>query len=331
MVPPSSPFSLALWNFTSQWFLLPQGSGIISLILHQLDYQFPGLHVLAYIVWVYTMVVFGVCLFFYALRIILYPKHVVEELRSGIIETSCLASICITFTTIIQLVSLQFGTFAGLAAYVLWWVNAAMAVTCLVGIPYVQLKLQPPGIQGVPPTILLSYIAALTNAAAGAVVCQYGNISVRLQVPAIIVSYLEVGAGLAGALAFDSIVLTRHYNHFTPTKKTVYQDMILCGPFGQGSFALQSLGHVVKSGSFAGYNRGEFLTAAAGTPIGYVSQFAGLLSWGYGTFWWCFAIISIIQTLLIQEGGWRMIRFTMTCWALIFPWVRFQRSRLVFS
>lgn len=266
------------------------------------------------------MALLGICLFFYILRIALYPKHVLEQLRTNIIETSCLASIGIAFTTIIQMISVQFGHFAGLVAYVLWWVNAAMAVTVLIGIPYVQLKLQPPGLQNIPPSVLLPYIAALTSAAAGGVVCQYGNLSARLQVPVIIVSYLEIGAGLAAAVSIDGVVFSQHYNRRTPTQETVCQDMILCGPFGQGSFALQSLGIVVMK-SFGEYNRGTFLTAAAGTPIAYVSMFAGLLSWGYGTFWWCFAIISIFQTLLGQQGGWRAVRYNMSAWSLVFPWV----------
>lgn len=320
MLPPSSPFSLALWNFSSQWFLVPQGTGIIALILHQLDYQFKGLHTIAEIVWIYTIVQLGLCLFFYILRTAVYPKHVVNELRSNLLESSCLASACIAFTTIIQMVSVQFGHFAGYVAYVLWWVNAGMAIIALLGIPYVQLKLQPPGIQNVPPAILLPFIAALTSAAAGGVVCRFGHISARMQVPVIIVSYLEVGAGVACALSIDSIVFSQHFNRNRPTQAKVYQDMILCGPFGQASFALQSLGGAVMN-SFAQYRRGIFLTAAAGTPIAYISMFAGLLSWGFGTFWWCFAIISILQTLFGQEGGWRSIRYSMSVWSLIFPWV----------
>lgn len=201
---------------------------------------------------------------------------------------------------------------------------AAMAVLAIIGIPYVQLKFQPPGVHNVSPAILLPFIAALTSAAAGGVVCNYCDISAGLQVPVIIVSYLEVGAGIALAIGFDGVVFQKHFNRNFPTQEKVYQDMILCGPFGQGSFALQGLGKVVMAGIFADYNRGTLLTAAAAKSIGYASQFAGLLSWGYGTFWWCFAIISILQTVLGQQGGWRKIRYGMSAWSLIFPWVSFD-------
>lgn len=323
--PPASPASLALWNFSSQWFLIPQGSGIIAVILNRLNYQFNGLEILSIIVWLYAIVLLAVCLFFYLLRIILYPRHVARALRTSLVETACLSSISITFTTIIQMAALvlvsDWGPGWGIVVYILWWINTAMAVITCVGIPYVFIKLQPPGIKAVTPSILLPLISVLTSAAGGAVVCQYGNLSAELQVPVIIVSYLEVGIGLSLAMAFDSIFLARLFDKSSLPLEQIHTDMILCGPFGQGSFALQALGQAVMSGSFAQYNEGSFLTAQAATPIGFASQFIGLLAWGYGTFWWCFAIVSIVHTFITQPGGLRRSKFTMSAWSLVFPWV----------
>lgn len=318
---PERPLSLALWNFSSTWFLLPQGTAIICNLLQRLQYQFSGLKIIAKIVWIYAIVLLGFGLILYLLRIILYPKHVRHQLLTQIAETSCLASIVIAFTSIIQFGILQYGSHASIAFYVLWWVQASLATVACLGIPYVQLKLQPPGMSNLPPSILLSFIAALTSAAAGGVVCTSDHISARLQVPVIIVSYLKVGAGLALAAGFNALILFQHFEGVSPKPGRVWQDMIMCGPFGQGSFALQGLGQAVLKGSFAGYNRGTFLTSSAAVPIGYVSQFMGLLTWGYGVFWWCFAILSICHTLGGQPGGWRQTKFSTTVWSIIFPWV----------
>lgn len=277
--------------------------------------------IIAKIIWIYAIVLFGISLILYLLRAIVYPKHVRHQIRTGLIETSCLASISIAFTSITQFGILQYSTEGSIAFYVLWWIEAGLATTACFGIPYVQLKLQPPGISNVPPTILLPFIAALTSAAEGGVICTSDHINPRLQVPVIIVSYLEVGAGLALAAAFDALILYQHFDRSSPKSESVWQDMIVCGPFGQGSFALQGLGQAVLKGSFAAYNRGSFLTSSAAAPIGYVSQFMGLLAWGYGVFWWCFAIISICHTLGAQPGGWRKTQFSLTAWSLIFPWV----------
>lgn len=323
--PPTSRLSRALWNFSSQWFLIPQGTGIIAVILHQLDYQFRGLRIISVIVWIYTIALLAIGVSVYLLRVLVYPRHVARALQESIVETSCLASIPITFTTIIQMIVLvlvhQWGSAWGIVAFVLWWINTAMAVIAVMVIPYVFVKVQPPGIKAVTPVVLLPLISALTSAAGGGVICHYGDFSDRLQVPVIIVSYLEVGVGLLLAMTLNDVFVTRLFDQSFPDLEHIYQDMILCGPFGQGSFALQALGEVVSKGSFAEYDRGIFLTAQAAKPISYASQLAGLLAWGYGTFWWVFAITSIIHTFFSQPGGIRNSRFTMSAWALVFPWV----------
>ncbi|EEP77843.1 predicted protein [Uncinocarpus reesii 1704] len=321
---PTSGLAYALYSFSSQWFLVPQGMGILAVILHQLPYQFRGLGVISKVIWVYTIVLLGLGLGLYLLRILLYPRHVAHQLRHSILETSCLASISIAFTSIIQMISLtvvrEWGPAWGLVAFILWWINTALAVIAVLGIPYVYVQVQPPGIKAVPPATLLPLISALTSAAGGAVICRYGAISPRLQVPMIIVSYLEIGIGLPLAVALETIYLARLFDQSFPTKKEIYQTMILCGPFGQASFALQMLGQAVQRGSFAAYNRGTFITASAAPTVGISSQLAGLLSWGFGTFWWTFSLLSIAHTLFAQPGGWRQTKFTLGAWSLVFPW-----------
>lgn len=332
---PTYPLSLALWNFSSQWFLVPQGTGVISVSLYRLNYQFPGLSIIAIVVWVYTMALLVISLFLYLLRIILYPQHVAHVLKTNIVETSCLASISITCTTIIQMIAFvlipDWGQAWGIVAYVLWWINTAMAVTAVMVIPYVFVKIQPPGVKAIAPGVLLPLISALTSAAGGGTICTQANLTARLQVPVIIIAYLEVGLGLPLAITLGNIFMTRLFDRSFPRLEQVYQDMILCGPFGQGAFALLILGQAVEQGSFAAYDSGRFLTAQAAGPVSFASQFAGLLSWGYGTFWWCFATISIIHTMLLQPNGMRNSHFTMSAWSLIFPWVSLPFLSLPFS
>ncbi|KAJ5982054.1 hypothetical protein N7451_012154 [Penicillium sp. IBT 35674x] len=194
------PIGLALWNFSSQWFLVPQGLGIVAVILHQLDYQFDGLFIISVVIWLYTITLLAVGVFLYLLRIFLYPRHVASALKTSITETSCLASISITFTSIIIMAAVvlvrKWGSAWGIVVYVLWWINTAMAVGSVMWIPYVYVKVQPPGLEAVAPGVLLPLISALTSAAGGSIICRYGALSDRLQIPVIIVSYLEVGVGL---------------------------------------------------------------------------------------------------------------------------------------
>lgn len=296
--------------------------GIIAVILQQLDYQFGALQILAKVVWIYTIVLLAVTLFLYLLRLYRYPKHVAYELHHNLIETSCLASIVITYTSIIQMAASQYGHTHGVAIgiYVLWWTDAFLSTAVIIAIPYTQLRLQPSGIENVHPSILLPVIAALTCAAGGGAICNATPLNPRLQVPLIIVAYLLVGAGLSLGLAYDAVILSQRFSAFYPPVEKVWQDMILCGPFGQGGFALQILGAVVKK-SFSAYGRGTLLTNQAAIPISVMSQFAGILAWGFGTFWWCFAILSIIHALIGQPGGIKKTTFSTGTWSLVFPWV----------
>jgi tellurite resistance protein TehA-like permease len=331
---PISATRIVIRNFTSQWFLVPQGTGIIAVILHQLDYQFHGLGIISEIFWVLTIILLVLSILLYIVRISLYPKVVANALTTDIAETAGLASISITFTTIIQMIVLtlvsSWSPRWGLVAYVLWWINTAMAAVTCIGMPYVFIKYDPPGVSALSPATQLPLISALTAAAGGGILCSYGELNNRLQVPVIIVSYLLIGMGLPLSLGFDSLFMVRLFDRSSPKGMKVYQDMILCGPWGQGSFALQVLGQVVLNGSFEGYGRGVFLTAQAATPVGYASIFAGLVAWGQGTFWWAFACISILQMAFTKSGGLRQLEFGLPAWAIVFPWVCFWHCVSVF-
>lgn len=219
----------------------------------------------------------------------------------------------------------------GQAAYVLWYINLALAVIACIGLPYVMLKYEPPGVTHISPTANLPIIAALTAAAGGGVLCANGDLTVHEQIPVIIVSYLLVGLSLPLALGLATAFAMRLMSGEAPRGVSTYQDMILCGPWGQSSFALQSLGSAVMSGSFASYNRGVFLTADAAKPVGYISIFGGLLCWAHGTFWWAFAIIGILNSGFNGDSQWKGFQFGLQAWSLIFPWVRNLSSSSVLN
>ncbi|KFY49100.1 hypothetical protein V495_00748 [Pseudogymnoascus sp. VKM F-4514 (FW-929)] len=324
MTKQETPATVALRNFKTQWFLVAQGTGIIAVILHQLKYQFTGLNIISYIFWLLTIIFLTLFLAIFVLKIAIFPKVVAETLRTQIGEVACLASISITFTSIIQMMDLSlvgaWGPRWGIATLVLWWINAAMATVSCIGISYVFMKYEAPGVRGLSPVANLPVIAALTAAAGGGVVCRYGELDEGLQVPVIIVSYLLIGMALPIAFAVATIFMARLFDQSSPVGTTLYQDMILCGPWGQGSFALQILGDVVTRGSFAKYGRGVFLTMDAAGPIGFGSMFAGLLCWGQGTFWWVFAIISVLHSGFNKRGEWRGLHFGLGAWSLVFPW-----------
>lgn len=316
---------LALRNFTSQWFLVPQGTGAVALVLHQLDYQFTGLSIISECIWVLTIVMLCSMLLIYLFRAALNPAHVAKLLRTDIMETACLASISIAFTAIIQMTALtlvdSWGQQWGIVVFVLWWINLVMAVTSLIGIMYIFVGMEARGIDLVPVAIRLPAIAALTVAAGGGVVCRYGQLAPDLQVSVVIVSYICFGSGFVIALMCDAAFFVRMFDQSWPKRRKIYSIMIACGPYGQGSFALQILGNVVKRGAFSGTHTTKFIGSGAEHIVDVCSTLLALILWGHGVFWWAFACIAILHALTFESKA--LIRWdqSLGAWSLIFPWV----------
>jgi tellurite resistance protein TehA-like permease len=330
----SSSARLAVQNFTSQWFLIPQGTGITAVILHQLKYQFYGLQVITDVFWILTIAFLLLFLLVYTLRIVFHAKLVAAALREDVQELACLSSVSITFTTIIMMIALtivrDWSTRWGVVAFVLWWVNVAMASLCCIGLPYLVVRRMTSKPAEFSPSTFLPLIAALTAAAGGGVICRYGALTVAQQIPVIVVSYLLIGMALPLSLVFDSIFIYRCLEGNFPVQQQTYQIALLIGPLGQGSFALQILGEAVLRGSFATWNSGTFLTRSSADSVAFASQAAGLLCWGYGTFWWAFTTISLFQNGVshFQQHGLRNFKFKLSAWSMVFPLVcSFRSSR----
>lgn len=323
--PRISASRLALRNFTSQWFLVPQGTGALAVALHQLAYQFTGLTIISQCAWVLTIIMLVGMLLVYAARVILHPGYVPKLLRTNIMETACLASISIAYTTIVQMTALNlvstWGTQWGMVVYVLWWINLVMACSACVGIVYVFVGMEACGIDLVPVAIRLPPIAALTVAAGGGVICRYGELAPDLQVPVIVVSYLCVGSGVLLALMCDAAFLVRLFDQAWPKGRKIYSIMIACGPYGQASFAMQILGDVVKRRAFAGSDTSKFISPGSEQIVAVCSTLIAILLWGYGTFWWSFACISIVHDSLYNTRDLLRWDQSLGAWSLIFPWV----------
>ncbi|KAI8259167.1 Sulfite efflux pump SSU1 [Colletotrichum sp. SAR11_239] len=268
----------------SQWFLIPQGTTILAAVLQQLDYRFNGLTTISYVLLVMAMVLLLCMVSIYLLRIVLYPRKVIQALKHDESELAGLSSVSIAFTSIIQMVSLAlvpaWGERWSKTIYVLWWIAFSFAVAISIVLPFITVKIYPSGVSRLSPATQLPLTAALTAAAAGGAMCNSAALASDQQVPVIIVSYLLIGMALPLTFALDVLFWARLLGNYQPPKKKAFQDMILCGPWGQSSFALQMLGRSVLRGSFASYASGVFLTADAAAPVGYSSIFAGLAAWG---------------------------------------------------
>lgn len=323
---------------SSQLFLVTQSTGILAVILHQLDYEFRGSQIIGIIVWLLTITLLVLFLLLYMAKSVLFPSTTKKELTSDITELCTLAGISITFGTIIELVALvcahTWGEGWGIAAYVLAWVDVGLAFLTCVGIPYVYLWYICPGVDRIPPVVVLPAIAAITAASTCGVVAFAGEISPRLQVPMIIVGYILLGLGLPFALSLIVIFIARLLNGEWPPRAKAPLTYVLIGPLGQGAYAFQILGTSAAApglGAFGTYNKGRFITNDDGKIIEAASILTGLLLWGYAAFWLLFSLVESVHLGLFRGGGIKNRGYGLQMWSPVFPCVWLPTSRLDFS
>lgn len=321
-------------EWTATTFLISQGTGILATVLFQLNWQFRGSEIIATVVWIFTILIFVVFSLLYILKIILFPKTVRRQLTSDVMELCCLSSISISFGVIITMVALvcakAWGPSWGMVAYILNWINIFTAFVVAVGVPYVYFRRTPPGTDNMPPSVILPAIAALTASSACGIVCFYGKLSARAQVPMIITGYVLLGFGYADAVALIFIYMARLINGGFPNKNQLWMNYIVVGPLGQASVAVQLLSQAASAPgnmTFASYNKGTFITASAGQVLGSVGTLAGLLIWSYGVWWLLFSIAMTVHLGIFAEGGIR--EYSLSAWSIVFPWVGFFYTLVV--
>ncbi|KAH8879927.1 hypothetical protein GQ53DRAFT_20326 [Thozetella sp. PMI_491] len=327
---PVSRVRRTILNFTSQWFLIPQGTGITAVVLHQLDYQFEGLDVISYVVWMLAFASLTVMLLLYLTRIVLFPRQVWAAIKSNQIEIACLSSISIALTSVNQMLALTFGsspnTRWSMLSFVLWWIDMVIALAASALIPIAFAKIQPPGLAGVSPAMLLPLIAAITFAAGGGTLAGSLHVSVDHVMPMLVVSYLFLGLAMPLTIAITTAYLLRLFERHQPSKQNIFSEMMLCGPWGQGSYALQALGQALMENQAAieQSSAGLLWSAQATGPIAIGSMFFGLVFWGQGLFWWFLATTSAASQWVFHNRGngpgEMANRYSLTGWCLVFPW-----------
>lgn len=312
-----------LQNFSSQFFLISQGTGILSILLYDLPYQFRGLKTISIIVWLFTLLQLVLFTIIYVVRAVRFPEGLRVALFSSPVEICCLCSVLITYESVSAMTCLvmaaAYGKAWGVVAYVLFWVSCGLSALGMVAVPYFLARQKLTASGPLPPPVLLPAVAAITSAALSGVVVTHGLLGPRLQVPAIIVGYLLLGIGIPYGLAYSAIFMQQVFAGTTRiTRATAPQVFLVVGPLGQGAFALQMLGTAAEK-AFRQYNKGVFLVPQAGLIVGAVSILCAIALVGYGMFWIAVAVVGVVDSTFAQDGGWKQMEFNMRQWSMVFP------------
>lgn len=315
-------FQNTLENFTPLWFTIPMNTGILGILMHQLPYQFNGLPVLSTIMYLVELVLFFIICCMTILRWTMYPKAAQQKTAASIDEIAFLGAAPITFLTLASLTGLivsnaYWGGYAwSLVAYTMWWFGVMWMLTTCIGVCITLFRNNLIDDRSMTPSPFLPAVGVATAALVGGQIVNYAHdVSPRLAVPVVIVAYF-----LGGLAIWLSIILYGVFFHRLmasgwpePAKRPAL--MMLVGPFGQTSAALQSLATAAFTKmDFAGYQKGTFLQASAASGVSSASIVFALLLLGHDIFWIICCLFGVL------EGAYmRQLSYNLTWWGTIFP------------
>lgn len=179
-----------------------------------------------------------------------------------------------------------------------------------------------------PASILIPAVGVSTAATTGGLIAGYSfDISARLAVPIIIVSFMMVGIGIIMSIFLYTYLLHAMFVDGWPAPEQIVSVWLFVGPMGQSAAAIQLLSSAASTyGRFGGYNKGTFLTAQAAAALDVASILLALWMSGMGIIWVSMAIAAMAESAWKKELKWNL------SWnSIIFPTGTLTTSFLLMS
>ncbi|TKA77025.1 hypothetical protein B0A55_01959 [Friedmanniomyces simplex] len=281
---------------------------------------------------VFNIVLFVVFFAILLLRIVLYPKAIVQSVTSDFTECTMMAAPVIAWFTITAQIGLTVSQASWgahtwfLVAYVFWWIGTFLTIVIAVAVIVIISKYDMVNIEGITPALVIPFVATATDAVAGGLIVTYSHyVNARLAVPVIIVSYMLTGIGFFAALMVYAVYLARLLNAGLPPAAQSPSLILLVGPLGQSSAALQGLGSAASS-FFKTYDKGTFLMQSAGSVCSAVGVLLGLMLAGMAVFFMAFGAYVILEGAIKRQH-----KYSLMWWSTIFPIATVNTAFIEFS
>ncbi|KAM5380708.1 hypothetical protein ACJA88_005037 [Fusarium oxysporum] len=264
-------------NFTPSWFTVTMGTGITSVLLHNLPYHGRWLFYL----YIYSQAVF-------------------------------LGTIPVGFATIINMIVFvcvpAWGDWAANFAWALWWIDVVMATACSLYIPHCIMRTEGITLDQVNPSWLFPVIADIVASTSGAIVA---NVLPNDQhaIWTVITSYILWGTSVPMAIVILAMYYNRLMIHDILPGQVAVASFIGIGPLGMGAAAIQLLGQV----SLKLFARNDFIPKApiAGQFFYLTGILTALILWGFAVVWLFFALATIIRRQVTFNLTWWAFTFPL--------------------
>ena len=321
-------------HFTPSWFSAVMGTGITSILLHQLPYQFDGLGIISNIIFGLNVFLFMLFLGISIARYIIWPQlfhimlfHPTQSLFLGTFAMGMATIITMCAISAAPAWGAGFATFT----WVLWWINAVLSLAICIGLPFIQFTRHVQSLDKITAVWFLPVVTTIVCSATGGLVAE-------ILPPAhakltLIVCWVLWGTGFGLAFLLMSLYYARQAIYKIPPAQLIVSTFLPLGPCGQGAFSLLQLSSVLYKLSLSDQialpspNATDPETARImATAIYAVSVPVALVIWGLGLVWLVLAVSSLVDLWLVSK-----LTFNLGWWGFTFPLGVFATAAIKFA
>ncbi|KAF4634899.1 hypothetical protein G7Y89_g3188 [Cudoniella acicularis] len=288
-------------NFTPSWFAVNMGTGIVSILLHNLPYNGIWLYWISVVIFCLNVGLFTTFLSISIARYTIYPEIWPAMIRHPA-QSLFLGTFPMGLATIINMV---------VFAWALWWFDMAVSLACAMYVPFAIMHLHETApLSKMTAAWLLPIVAPIVAAASGGIVAEVLP-NPQHALWTVIASYILWGTGVPLAMVVLVIYFQRLTLHKLPPKEVIVSVFLPLGPLGQGGFGIMQLGKVAMhlfpqtntlTLSNSTINSGEILYV--------MGWLMATIMWGFALVWMFFAAATITRAKFPFNMGW---------WGFTFP------------
>ncbi|PWN86631.1 putative MFS transporter [Acaromyces ingoldii] len=296
------------------------GTGISSILLHQLPYQFKGLGIISNVIFGLNVLLFVIFCLFSICRYTVWPTMGPTMLFHPS-QSLFLGTFAMGFATIVNMCALSaapaFGSGFATFTWVLWWLDSAFSIVICIGLPFLQFTRHEQSLDKVTGVWFLPVVSTIVASASGGIVATIlPPDHARLT---LVVSWILWGTGFPMAILLMAIYYQRLAIYKIPPAAVIVSAFLPLGPCGQGAFAILQISSSLKD--LVAISGQALIAGQAKDDAAWFAQaiFAAtipmaLAIWGLGLVWLVLAASFLIDLALVSK-----LSFNLGWWGFTFP------------
>lgn len=318
----------AVLNLAPSFFSLNMGTGIVSILLHQLPYNAEWLKRLSIVVFVFNVVLFVLLAIGNVIRYVRY-KGLFTAVLHHLVSSMFWGTLPMGFVTIVNMICLacvpSWGWHGAQLALGLMWIDLVLSVIVNIGMLWIMFTRHNHTPESVAAIWLLPIVTCVVVASTTALVAQtITPFAPQLARSTLLVAFVTWGTGVPIALMVIALWISRLTMYGPPPAVALTSTFLPLGPCGQGAYGIALMGLVARDLAYQnGISFAIALEAESAKRIGdgvyAVCLVTSLIIWGLGLVWYILAHILIIEQTVRDRTFFGTQNFSVGFTAITFP------------